>query len=206
MPADAASSAGAGSGAAPHRKAHTRARILDAAARLFAERGYERTSVARIAKRAAVSPSGVLWHFGDKAALFEATVERVLEPFREAFEASARHLDPEKRLSETLGAFDRFVLERRDTVTVLLRWMAEMPDFRDKLHRALLALHSRFEADVRDALAEVLPAGVDPAPLASGLLALLDGNLVLLLLEPERAEARRAGLRAVLDRIPRRGG
>lgn len=59
-----------------HREvaAANRAAILDAAADLFLESGYDRTSLARVAERAAVSRATLFKQFPTKAELFEATV------------------------------------------------------------------------------------------------------------------------------------
>jgi AcrR family transcriptional regulator len=59
-----------------HRRiaATNRGAILDAAAGLFLESGYDRTSLARVAERAGVSKATLFKQFPTKAALFEATV------------------------------------------------------------------------------------------------------------------------------------
>lgn len=59
-----------------HRQvaATNRAAILDAAAGLFLELGYDRTSLARVAQSAGVSKATLFKQFATKAALFEATV------------------------------------------------------------------------------------------------------------------------------------
>lgn len=59
-----------------HRDVATRNRasILDAAAELFLESGYDRTSLARVAELAGVSRATLFKQFPTKAALFEATV------------------------------------------------------------------------------------------------------------------------------------
>jgi TetR/AcrR family transcriptional regulator, regulator of autoinduction and epiphytic fitness len=59
-----------------HRQvaASNRAAILDAAAGLFLESGYDRTSLARVAARAGVSKATLFKQFPTKAELFEATV------------------------------------------------------------------------------------------------------------------------------------
>ncbi|WP_309132983.1 TetR/AcrR family transcriptional regulator [Brevibacterium sp.] len=59
-----------------HRQvaAANRAAILDAAAALFLESGYDRTSLARVAARAEVSKATLFKQFPTKAVLFEATV------------------------------------------------------------------------------------------------------------------------------------
>jgi AcrR family transcriptional regulator len=51
-----------------------RAAILDAAAELFLELGYDRTSLARVAQSAGVSRATLFKQFPTKAELFEATV------------------------------------------------------------------------------------------------------------------------------------
>lgn len=59
-----------------HREVATRNReaILDAAAGLFLDAGYDRTSLARVAERAGVSRATLFKQFPTKAELFEATV------------------------------------------------------------------------------------------------------------------------------------
>jgi len=50
--------------------------VVDAAMALFLDQGYERTSLAQIAKRAAVSTATLFKRYPTKAALLEAIVER----------------------------------------------------------------------------------------------------------------------------------
>ncbi|MEC3979773.1 TetR/AcrR family transcriptional regulator [Amycolatopsis sp. H20-H5] len=56
--------------------AATKASLLDAAAELFAERGFDRTTVRDIAKRAGANQSLLFRYFGTKEALFEEVVAR----------------------------------------------------------------------------------------------------------------------------------
>ena len=56
----------------------SRRAILDAAEELFAQRGYERTSLAEIGRRAGVSAALPAYFFGGKHALYEAVLERLL--------------------------------------------------------------------------------------------------------------------------------
>src|SRR5271170_7806782 len=58
----------------------TRTRILDAAERLFAERGFRGTSVRAITGLAGANLAAVGYHFGSKAELLAAVVRRVIEP------------------------------------------------------------------------------------------------------------------------------
>lgn len=58
----------------------TKARILDAAERLFADRGFDATSLRRITAEADVNLAAVNYHFGSKAGLLEAVFRRRVEP------------------------------------------------------------------------------------------------------------------------------
>lgn len=52
-----------------------RAEILRAAARLFAERGYNGTSLREVAAEVGLSPAGLIHHFPDKVSLLEAVLD-----------------------------------------------------------------------------------------------------------------------------------
>ena len=55
-----------------------RQQILDAALRAFSRDGYDKTSMARIARDAGLTKGGVYFHFSSKEELFTATVEAEL--------------------------------------------------------------------------------------------------------------------------------
>ena len=67
-------------------KIRTREKVLDAASRLFAERGYDAATIRDIAKAAGMSTGAVFANFQDKAELFEAVfsdrLTRSLEQFQ----------------------------------------------------------------------------------------------------------------------------
>ncbi len=76
--------------------AATRDALLDAALRVFRERGVAHTSLGEVAAAAGLTRGAVYWHFRDKSDLFGALCERVQLPM-EAMLASAgeaRHDDP----------------------------------------------------------------------------------------------------------------
>ena len=67
--------------------------ILDAAEYLFAERGYEETSLSDVGKRAGVSRATPGYFFGSKAELHRAVLERCFADVRQAVrEGKARAL------------------------------------------------------------------------------------------------------------------
>jgi AcrR family transcriptional regulator len=73
----------------------TRRALLDAAARLFAERGLADVSAAEIARAAGAFPSQVTYYFGSKEALFvEAACRGALHAGRDVERAGARTRTP----------------------------------------------------------------------------------------------------------------
>lgn len=65
----------------------TRARILDIAENLFAEQGYDGTTLRQIAEGAELQEPGLYNHFRGKQALYAAVLERALAPMAEALQA-----------------------------------------------------------------------------------------------------------------------
>ncbi|GAA1053615.1 TetR/AcrR family transcriptional regulator [Dietzia natronolimnaea] len=57
----------------------SRRRILEAAAAVAGERGYEGTSIAQVSKVSGLPASSIYWHFADKDALLAAVVEESIE-------------------------------------------------------------------------------------------------------------------------------
>ena len=68
----------------------TASRILDAAEALFAERGYEGTSLRQIAHRAGIAQPGLYNYFANKQALYVAVLDRALLPMTQAMAESAQ--------------------------------------------------------------------------------------------------------------------
>ena len=61
------------------RKARTASAIRDAAARLFLSRGYTATTMEEIAEEGDVAVGSIYAHFGSKAGVYEALIDRALE-------------------------------------------------------------------------------------------------------------------------------
>ncbi len=66
------------------RGEETRSRILDAAGELFAQRGYDATSVSDICERAGVTKGGFYHHFSSKEVIFLELRDRWLQPLEVA--------------------------------------------------------------------------------------------------------------------------
>lgn len=183
------------------RKEQTQERIVAAAVALFATRGYEGTSIAAIASRARVSRSAVFWHFGDKEGLFRESFRRMLVPFYRELQATLEPMPPRERVFEMLSTYERVVDENEAAIRSIVRWLLESEKLRASLLGTLFSLHDSLVGDLREAL---LAAGTNPErgpALAAALVALLDGNLLLEILDPNAGnrDLRRAGLRHLVE-------
>jgi AcrR family transcriptional regulator len=72
----------------------TRERLLAAAAREFAERGFDGAKVDRIAARARINKAMLYYHFEDKAALYRAILDDVFRGVADAVDAVRRDGGP----------------------------------------------------------------------------------------------------------------
>jgi AcrR family transcriptional regulator len=178
----------------------TRNRILDAASRLFSERGFDGTSVAEVLSAAGVR-SGSLYHFfPSKEALAEAVLARCADRLREALldPAEAAALDPVERVFALLALWRRRVEQGApggSDPTGLLA--AELAARRPAIGRLAESYGARLAARVRGWLDEAgprLPAGLDRDELA---------GFVLTVVEGATSQSRAAGSLEPFDRAVR---
>ncbi|HEX8031858.1 MAG TPA: CerR family C-terminal domain-containing protein [Vicinamibacterales bacterium] len=88
--------------------ADTRQRLIDAAATLFAEQGFQNVTVREICKASNANVAAVNYHFGDKAGLYRAVVTLAIEVMQETNELSQRAgegLSPEEQIRSFVRVF-----------------------------------------------------------------------------------------------------
>ena len=104
-----------------------KARILDAAQRVFLKRGYQSASLDEIAETAPASKPTIYAHFPGKEALFEAVVARVIEGLTdfEAFAPKGRSVQ-DKLASLGIEVVERFIDE---TIGITRATIAEADRF-----------------------------------------------------------------------------
>lgn len=91
----------------PSEAANTREKILLTALKLFAEQGFERTTVRQIVKVAEVNISAISYYFGDKSGLYKAAY---MEPMGCPTEDISLFDNPELSLEDALfGVFSGFI-------------------------------------------------------------------------------------------------
>jgi AcrR family transcriptional regulator len=139
----------------------TRAEVLAAARALFAERGFERTTIRAIARKARVDPSLVLHYFGRKEDVFLAAIELPFEPETVLPSLVAGDVDS---LGERVARFAVAILEdeaARARVLAIVRAAASEP-------AAAVLLRGLIEQRIRDPIACALAA--DEAELRAALM------------------------------------
>jgi AcrR family transcriptional regulator len=108
--------------------ARTSQAILDAAESLFAERGYEGTSLNDVGSEAGVSRGTPGYFFGSKASLYQAVIDRCFERVRQAIRsgkerALASGKDAETVLAGAVSEYFDFMIEHPQFVR-LMEWEA----------------------------------------------------------------------------------
>jgi TetR/AcrR family transcriptional regulator len=166
----------------PRDAAITRARILDRAAEVFAEKGFEGASISDLTEACEVNRRMIYHYFGDKEGLYRAIFVRAWEAMRAAFvEALAAPGDEgrapgaihaQEALLRPLGAFFDFLVERPAFVR-LMAWEAlEGGRISKSIWKDLRApVFRELEALVRAAKASgAVDPAIDPAHLVISLM------------------------------------
>jgi AcrR family transcriptional regulator len=98
-----------------------RAQLIEIGRTIFAERGFEATSVEEIAARAKVSKPIVYEHFGGKDGLYAAVVDREVELIVSRIVEAITAGSARERLERAVLAFLTYVQERPGGFAVLVR-------------------------------------------------------------------------------------
>ena len=141
-----------------------RQRILDAAAEVFAERGFGGAGVDEIARRAGVNKAMLYYHVGDKAALFAEVVNSNVEGIRQAVTSALDGLDdPKERLRAIPRAFARTAATHRYLPQLMLREIAAGgPNLPSEAVATIAAIMGITRGVLQDGLASDQFRRVDP--------------------------------------------
>lgn len=173
------------------QKAVTRERLLAAAEKVFAERGYHAASVEDIAEEAGFSIGAVYSNFESKDELFFALVEQCTETglraTSEIFEAA--ELSPEARIQAGGRAFIEYMSQERDHWLVFMEfWSSAVrdPELRRKFSQYSDALVANFTEIVDSQCKKLgLVSSTPPEQMAVALAALSDGFMLAKLISPD---------------------
>lgn len=98
-----------------------RHQLIDIARAIFAERGYDGTSVEEVAQRAGVSKPVVYEHFGGKEGLYAVVVDREMSALLDGITASLTNNQYRPRVEAVTLALLTYIEERTDGYRVLIR-------------------------------------------------------------------------------------
>jgi AcrR family transcriptional regulator len=117
-----------------------RQEILQAAAVLFAEKGYQRTSVREIANRAGIAPGTIYLYFDSKGDLLIGLMKCLAE-LEDLGEEVAQALESDARAFLTTMFRNRMgrVIESEEMLRAILPQMLVQPALREQFHREFVA-------------------------------------------------------------------
>jgi AcrR family transcriptional regulator len=121
-----------------------RAVLVTTSLDLIAEQGIQGFSVAEVARRAKVSPGAPYRHFADRESLLAAVACAVSGQLAEQVRlAVATRTEPGEKLAAAIGAYTRYVIERRAGLHVVFAADLQGPEHIE-LHEQTRALMDEF--------------------------------------------------------------
>jgi len=121
--------------AAQTRRGDTRARIQQVALELFAEQGYERTSLREIAERLGVTKAALYYHFKSKEDIVRSFTEDYFAQLDALVEWGKEQPSSDKTSAEILDRYIAIVLESGEVFRFLERNQATIHGTEDGKHR-----------------------------------------------------------------------
>jgi len=105
-----------------------RTEILTHATRLFAEQGYDGTSVQEIADAVGIRKPSLLYHFNSKDELRENVISEMLAHWNAVLPSLLLRATREERFDATMEALSKFFIEDPDRARLMLRETLDRPE------------------------------------------------------------------------------
>lgn len=189
----------------------SRVRILQAATRLMAERGYAGTSVGDVCREAGVAKTALYWHFESKEGLMAAVVESVGNSWIEEIRKSVYlEGDPLQRLDRLIADWRRILKDQPQLLRLQLLALLEANAATERNREVLHNIWKRAEEAIVQGLEDTVPVPTPDLDLvAHTMLVMMQGVMVSQLLDPAHADAdrlfrefRRTVILSVNSRLP----
>src|SRR5437762_1173091 len=130
-----------------------REQILEVAETLFAEHGYEGTSVRKLAVKARINVAMISYYFGSKEQLFEALVESRAGGAREKLQAiNARESDPMTEIELLVDVYVDRIFDNHQFHKILQREIALQQ--RSQMHEVIVGILMRNINEIRKMIEE----------------------------------------------------
>ncbi len=148
------------------RRPHDIDSLTDVAFKLFAERGYDATSMDEIAAVAGITKASIYHHVQGKEALLAHGLDRALTAlFAVLDEPAAKQGTPRQRLEAIVGRVAEVTMRMLPEVSVLFRVRGNSPTERDAMAR-----RRAFDREVAELVVAAQRAGSVRADIDAGLL------------------------------------
>ena len=168
------------------RRERTGGAILDAATRLFVERGYGGTTVEAISDEADVAVGSLYGHFGSKEGLYLAVLDRALSLYRRYMDAAYDPgLPADERLLAVADAYLRFYREHPGFFRLFIFPPSDSPETRampalaGRVAERVEDETDRLEGAIRSAVEAGLSRPVDPRRTAAFLWGAWNGVIAM---------------------------
>lgn len=161
----------------PPKIANARQRILDHAAQLFAEKGYETSSLSELAERLGLTKPAVYNYFASKQELYDAIILATLSGLVEAVtSAVGKETSPPARLRRFMTAHARYFEEHHHGFVTMLVGFGGMDSM--EFRQEALALRHEHETLLREIVFGGVESGafraIDPVTASRAILSLLN--------------------------------
>jgi TetR/AcrR family transcriptional regulator len=148
-------------GAARVRGERTRAAILEAAERLFADRGYTNTRLADVAEQVGIRRASIVYYFRDKRELYEAVLDEAFGPLLEKHRRTlAADIAVGEKLERLALELSSYGWERPTAFRLVLHEVASGPQLASPL---IGALFDPVFASLQEASQKEEAGGLTPA-------------------------------------------
>jgi AcrR family transcriptional regulator len=143
----------------PGKSEQARARLLEAAVRIFGEKGLKGATVREIAKAAGQNVAAIAYYFGSKEKLYDTIIEGIVREFQHTLRDILERIDELERLEHPdpvralavlkafLGAVYLRVLSRKEALpiarVIIREQLGPTPAFEILYHKAFRQLHTR---------------------------------------------------------------
>ncbi|NIB40664.1 TetR/AcrR family transcriptional regulator [Pseudomaricurvus alkylphenolicus] len=143
------------------RRSHNRVQpLLDAAAKLFATKGYKETTMRDIGSEIGMLPGSVYYHFKSKQELLLAVYEQAVTGIKTRLLAAiADEQDPWRKLEVAVVTHTETILDQNDYAHVMI---GVLPDKAPEIQQELTALRDGYEAILIELIDELpVRKGID---------------------------------------------
>ncbi|MBI4296095.1 MAG: TetR/AcrR family transcriptional regulator [Chloroflexi bacterium] len=128
--------------------------IIQVAAKLFAEKGYDATTLDEVAREIGVTKPALYYHISSKEEILQVIVSRIMKMMEEVTRTGRSSVPPKERIEAMIRKLVEFPAENAEATRIAFEQATI-------LHQRTQAAFRRRQKDVEQALQQTLQEGVD---------------------------------------------